>query len=746
MKGDPRNGRAGLAGVLARQRREWLSRDEVIAEIRAYTAGTDRQAAAILDSMKAAGLLIENSRYQGGGYIDVLILPYQRFSDHLVARHLLDAFLDTSSTAHVRRCFHKNQRLGAVFLLDRWGNEFAEPGIASALMIEFPERVRRMAERECAPTELLAYLPKARRLVRPVVDVFLEGLYWRPSSSFSRDTEWMVEFLLNRPEQELRARSYEVVVGLALRDGHPLGSKWLTERLANMSMPDRDVEWSEFVRTAEPDSNSVCMRVWAVNGPRADFHEELTRLARVLLEQVLRPGAPHSTWHALTRGYAIGVLNVLRKLRPRFFSPSDRALLVPAPGHAVSPFRSVSRIRKRDIEDPERAIHMDFGNYTIGRLVDGRGNYDFQHKEYVGVRRQIADRMRRLGYSTDRFNELDKIIVRNLEYRRDGYRVDRYGKKYSWIAYFEMYGLRRAQGEFKDEYFHEPRPSDSDVDPSFPVDIPMWRPPHTDVFAGSPKDLNGWIANGQGPDYTSILRLSEVDGVAGDWILLDASIHEGADDGRETRGWVSAVFVPLRSIDRLRKEVHSGREFGDRGFPDSGADYYTYHGEVPWSENFGSDVRTERGMPRHLNDRAFDYFEHGWRRGIAVEDACRRWSWEDYHSQLNQVGGVVFPAPPIAEALHLRIARGSSDMLDEKGRLATVFRRADGPGFGSCFLYMRRDLVQRYEAQRNLRLVQAIVAERNLSYRATDRGISDSLRKVFQSRAQVTERVFGLEE
>lgn len=828
MKGDPRNGRRGLAGVLAAERREWLTVDEVVCEIRALTAVSLDAAGAIINSMKASGLLIEHARYQDGGYVDVFILPYQRFSDHLVARHLLDSHLDTSSSASVRRCFFKNRRLGAVFMLDRWGRQFAEPGIASALMVEFPERIRRLAERKGLPTELLAYLPKDRRLVSPVVDVFLEGLYWRPSSSFGPETEDMVEFLLRRPEQELRSRTYEVVVGLALRDGHPLGSEWLVGRLARMSMPERDVEWSEFVRTAEPDSNlhrlltwaereehgkverqvsaqalrtaallltttdrpirdratralvligeahpqrlfdevlgvlsigdpyvtervvaacyGVCMRVWAREASRSAFGDALAGLGLVLLEQILRPGAPHSTWHVLTRGYAIGVLQILRKLRPRALSASDRRLLELAPGQAVSHFRPVSRIRKRDTEDPEHAIHMDFGNYTIGRLVEDRGNYDFDHKEYAGVRKQIADRMRQLGYSTDRFGELDRIIVRYSEHRRDGYPVDRYGKKYSWIAFFEMYGLRRAEGRFKSEYFHEPRSSDSDIDPSFPEEILRWSPPHVDVFAASPPDLHGWIANGQNPDYASVVRLPEVDGIAGDWVLLDAMMHEGSGDGREARGWVRSVFVPPRSIDQLRKEVESGRAILDRGFPESGADYYTYHGEVPWSALYGSDVRTAHGRARRFNDRAFDYFDGGWKRGIPVESTCRRWAWEDHHSQLNQVGGVVFPAPPLAEALGLRVAAGNSDMLDEKGRLATIFRRADGPGYGCYFLYMRWDLVERYAAGRNLKLVQAVAGERNVSYKSMERGLPESLREIFQKGAHRFSHVVGLEQ
>lgn len=828
MKGDPRKGRRGLAGVLAAERREWLTVDEVVCEVRALTAVDSDVAAAIINSMKASGLLIEHSRYQDGGYVNVFILPYQRFSDHLVARHLLDAHLDTSSSASVRRCFFKNRRLGAVFVLDPWGRQFAEPGIASALMVEFPERIRRLASRNDSPTELLAYLPHDRRLVRPVVDVFLEGLYWRPSSSFGPETEDMIEFLLKLPEQELRSRTYEVIVGLALRDAHPLGSDWLIGRLARMSMAERDVEWSEFVRTAEPDSNlhrllawaereehvkverqvsahavrtaallltttdrpirdratralvligeahpqrlfnevpgilsigdpyvtervvaacyGVCMRVWAKEVSRSAFGDALAGVGLVLLEQILRPNAPHSTWHALTRDYAIGVLQILRKLRPRALSASDRQLLELAPGQAVSHFRPVSQIRQLDTEDPEHAIHMDFGNYTIGRLVEDRGNYDFDHKEYAGVRKQIADRMRQLGYSTDRFDELDRKIARYSEYRRDGYPVDRYGKKYSWIAFFEMYGLRRAEGRIGNEYFQEPRSSDSDIDPSFPNEIPRWSPPHDDVFAASPADLHGWIANGQNPDYGGIVRLPDVDGVAGDWVLLDAMMHEGSGDGREARGWVRSVFVPPRSIDQLRKEVESGREIGDRGFPESGADYYTYHGEVPWSASYGSDVRTGRGRARRLNDRAFDYYDSGWKRGIPVESTCRRWAWEDYHSQLNQVGGVVFPAPPIAESLGLRVAAGSSDMLDDKGRLATIFRRSDGPGYGSYFLYMRWDLVERYAEGRNLRLVQAVVTERNVSYKSMQRGLPESLRQIFQKRAHRSSHVVGLEQ
>jgi hypothetical protein len=827
MKGEPRQGRLGLAGVLATQRREWLTPDEVIGEVHAFTGVGLRAAKAIVRSMRAAGLLIETSRYDDGVYIDSFMLPYQRFSDHLVARHLLDEHLDTSTEPKLRRCFYANRRLGAVFVPGRGGRGFSEPGVASALMIEFPERIKRLAQKEGARAELLAYLPKHRRLLRPFVDAFLDGLYWRPHSSFTPDTERLVTLLADRPEVEIRGRTYEVVIGLAARGDHQAGFDWLYKRLLAMSMPDRDLEWSEFLRDINIESNigrllawveqedlasvgpetarralrvlalvltttdrklrdratralvlvgehhpvvlfdlttellafndpyvpermlaasyGACLRRWPLHTGHSTFADALATFGRGLLEMVLRPNAPHATWHALMRGYAIGILRVLLQLRPRALTREDRALLVPGVGQAPSPFRPASRIRKTDVDDPEHAIHMDFGNYTIGRLVDGRWNYDYKHPEYARVRRQIADRMRLLGYSTERFDAAERAVAGRNERRREGDEVDRYGKKYSWIAFFEMYGLRAGTGKLPDDRAAYSRPSDSDIDPSFPRATPTWKPPHRGIFDASPVDFEEWLTAGEVPDYMSLLRLTEVDGHIGDWVLLDANLHEGVRDGRELRGWVTSVFAPEQSLEPLRKEVEAGRERGSDGFPNPGTDCYTFHGEVPWSQAFGTHVRRKDGRPRHLNDRAFTYFDSRWRVGIPVEDSSRLWAWESYHSQMNQTGSVMFPAPPIATVLGLRVVGGSSDMLDQRGALATIYREAPGPGFGCSFLYMRADLVEAYAKRRNLHLVQAVVGERTLNYRVTERRLPESTRTLFQNGVHRFSEVTGLD-
>lgn len=710
---------------------------------------------------------------------------------------------------------------------DRWGREFAEPGIASALMIEFPERVKRLAGEEGLCTELLSFLPRARRLLYPFVDTFLEGLYWRPNTSFSSETERLVTLLADRPESDIRDRTYEVVTGLAARGDNRVGFDWLYGRLKPMSMSDRDLEWSEFLRGAGQDSNiyrlldwvereelervdseaamramrvlalvltttnrrlrdratralvylgerqprilfnltvkflgfndpyvpermlaaayGACQRRWATDVGNLEFIDALVLFGANLLDLLLRPMAQYGTWHVLTRGYALGILDILLRLRPRALTRSDRELVIRRSGHAKSPFRPVSRIRRADVEDPEHAINMDFGNYTIGRLVEGRGNYDYKHPEYAGIRRQIADRIRRLGYSTERFDAADRAIVGANERRRSGYEVDRYGKKYSWVAFFEMYGLREGSGNLPDRRSGHPRPSDAHIDPSFPRDTPTWKPEYPNTFDASPVDFEAWLSAGKVPEYMGLLRLTEVDGHAGDWVLLDASLHEGADDGRELRGWVTSVFAPRESLDTIRKEVAAGRDLRSDGFPNPGADYYTFHGEVPWSTAFGSDVRTKDGRPKPLNDKAFAYFDNGWRVGISVESACRQWVWEPHHSQMNQVGSVMFPAPPIATELRLRVVGGSSDMVDEYGDLATIYRTAPGAGYGCSFLYMRADLVDAYAARRNLYLVQAMGGERLLNHRIMDRDLRASFRDIFATDAYRFSGIAGLE-
>jgi hypothetical protein len=69
------------------------------------------------------------------------------------------------------------------------------------------------------------------------------------------------------------------------------------------------------------------------------------------------------------------------------------------------------------------------------------------------------------------FKEIDREIHRynwGLGRAADGGKIDRYGKKYSWIALYELAGFRQDNNLLPERYSDEPRIRYADIDPSFP--------------------------------------------------------------------------------------------------------------------------------------------------------------------------------------------------------------------------------------------------------------------------------------
>ena len=292
----------------------------------------------------------------------------------------------------------------------------------------------------------------------------------------------------------------------------------------------------------------VSMRFWA------DPHGEKLRgaivpFARSLVKEMFVANAPHATKHVLQRGYAVGVIALARKINPRAIATRQVSLLSPPFAQIRSPFVDPAAIDEAAVKDSRQAMHMDFANYTIGRLVPDRGNYQDAHPGYQAVRLQIARRMFDLGYSAE-FSELDRSIAQMQPVSRqsDGGKTDRYGKKYSWIAFFEMYGVRSDLDLLGDRRSRE-RSSDCDIDPSFPVEPQEWVPPLPDLFTAAPTDYGGWLAHGPVPDYTDLFVRSDVDGLAGGpWVLINGFIQQAGSHERETFTFIRGLFMRQRDI------------------------------------------------------------------------------------------------------------------------------------------------------------------------------------------------------
>lgn len=599
----------------------------------------------------------------------------------------------------------------------------------------------------------------------PLDAEFLDSIL-RPLAIPERDLRW-TEWVRRRQKEiidDLQSLEHRWRAEEILRPGDLLRARWLIWTLTSTVRRLRDhatrsLYWlgcadAQALFALTTDSLSIndsyvperllaacygiSMSLWA--DPRGEsLRMALPSFANVLIAQMFVPGAPWPTRHALMRDYALGVISVARLINPDCVPDDKRAFLTPPFHHIPSPFPPVDVIEDSELESAKEAIRMDFGNYTIGGLVSGRHNYDFRHAEYANVLRQIKHRILALGYSPDRFSAIDGRM--GEDEWRTGYRseskTDRYGKKYSWIAFFEMYGLRQDQGslpEWRD------RPSDADIDPSFPERARTWQPPLPDLFAFAPSEPRDWLVDGPTPDYAHLLSPDEVDGEQGPWVMLEGFVEQvAAKDDRQIFTFLRGLLVDEDRLPELLREFESIEYPGNMALPEPYGDHYTYAGEIPWSARFGAALRTRNGRAKRDRREAFHHHDGTrWVAGIPVEVPAFDFSWESYHSSLNQVSGTSVPAPAICERLNLTNRRGEWDLYDRRGRVASLYREfnRDQGVHRSHLLYLRADLMAKYLARTHQKLVWLCWGEREFHHRV-QLAVVEGLRDVYSEHKEI---------
>ena len=768
----------GVAPLMAEAGRDSITKADCLHLIAQATAWVNPdRCEELLERLIVEGLLLERLSFDGKEYTEELQLPYQRFSDHLIARHLLERYLNTTSEATIRRSFYVNRPLGRIFEV-HWGHTFAEPGLAEAVMVEFPERVKRVSLPDAA-RELVFCLPKQRRLAEPLKDVFLDGLYWRPVDSFSPGTDHVISVYLNSTRAE--AQAFEVITALATRPNHPWSPSRLTSHLAKRTMADRDLGWSEYLRTADQDSVVYRMIEWVersdgsltdknamrylsllsllltttnrdlrdratlslflIGGrhpsllfdrvravldfpdpyvperllaacygvamshladPRGEqVRSAIPQFALDLYLRMFAPDAKHSTAHVLIQDYALGIIELALRLAPQTLAREYLTHIERPLKRVKSPFPEADAVSDRDFERVKSAFHMDFENYTLGRLVEGRSNYNYEHEDYRVVCRQVGWRVGDLGYSHERFAEVDGQIDRlSTHSRGDRAKIERYGKKYSWIAFFEMYGFRLSRGLLPKWSDHD-RPSATDIDPSFPLPPRDWLPELDDTLSRGPKDVVDWVSSGPKPDYGSILKLDEIDGIRGSWVLLDGFIEQRReDDDRSVFTFLRGLLASPRELRQVLMEYDRRAYPGNSAIPDPICDTNTFAGEIPWSIRFAYPLRVQSGASVRQVVSAFETHGSQAQRGIPVELPVAEYLWESSgDSSVNNVLSATVPSPALCERLSLVNHARQLDLYDTHGELASICILGDREENHTRLVYLREDLLNRYASE-----------------------------------------------
>jgi len=596
-------------------------------------------------------------------------------------------------------------------LLERlWSTRAAQSHPLNAEFLDEVLRSMSMSERDLRWTEW----------VRRNQDELLEDIKhleqrWRPNQPLN-------------PREQLRARwvmwNLTTTVRL-LRDHATRALYWfgcrIPKALFDLTLDSLDINDPYVPERMLAACYGIAMSLWA--DPRGkELRKELPNFANNLLDKMFAPRSPYPTRHVLMREYALGVVDLAIWVARGCIPDEKLNYLRPPFSHIPSPFPNPNDIDDSNIADAEGAIHMDFGNYTIGGLIPDRGNYEFENPTYRDIRRQIEYRIVQLGYRSSQFTEIDKEIA-NWSWRagsRGEPKTDRYGKKYSWIAYFEMYGVRFDEDALPG-WRHGERCPDADIDPSFPEPARIWRPPLPDLFTETPAEPRAWITDGPTPDYGRLLRLEEVDGLQGPWVLLNGYIEQSSnDDERRVFTFLRGLLVERDRTKDLLAAFEAIEYPGNMAIPEPGEDYYTYAGEIPWSPRFAGALREPDGRTKRDIREAFErHYGQQWLPGIPVEVPVYRFAWESYHSSLNQVSGIMVPAPALCEKLCLSNRQGEWDFYDAGGHVATIYRefKTDQDTFRSSLLYLRADLMQNYLDHTNQTLMWLLWGEREFRHK-----------------------------
>ncbi|HCM35443.1 hypothetical protein [Chryseobacterium sp.] len=479
-----------------------------------------------------------------------------------------------------------------------------------------------------------------------------------------------------------------------------------------------------------------------------DFRNNLLpRFCQSIYELIFAENAPFGTTHILARDYARRLIELGLKHHPALLETKQQENIRPPYS-----FGGIRELKEFDYGEKDYGydgpIQMDFSNYTLGRIVKGGHAYS-NPEEKIKVRKQIYGRIYDLGWSKELFAESERALGNDSYYnsgRTKQAKVERYGKKYSWIAYFENAGLRADLGLLEKDW-DSFRLSDANIDPSFPeklVNDPFFK---DDILGDRSISLNEWYENGDMPNLQTYLEVDEINGTLGPWICLDSFIaQEEVSTERSSYIFIRGLVIENSKFDEVIKLLKD-QDFSQIHIPAKRENHYTFAGELYTIDeatysnyvDLRFDVEKQKRTIKKYEPDYFSYLswseeytESNLPEEIEIEvDVTKEfeilfpvmeYNWESYHSPVNVAGQTTVLGKEIVNHLGLISEPQTFDLFDQDGKLAAIhLQNVEDYNNNDSLVYIRKDLLEQFLTETKSKLVYTIWGEREVRFKTNER-------------------------
>ena len=688
-----------VAKIMATNGRRYCIESEVLNVIKAlsenkYTLGTCSR---VLKILIEEGVLIKDAAWddQSKQYFDVLKFSFHKFSDHIIARYLLDSFFDSKN---VRTSLTAANSLGNIFSSDQ--NIFRNIDLVEALMVEFPERIKKISK--LTDKDLIDYLPKNLKTEPRIMSAFIESLYWRKPENFLNNKKLIKKTIIEYINKVLLRydNSYrellDLFVSTATKPFHPFNAGRLNGYLKGFSIASRDSFWSEYLRrqygsgsvykliswienqslekmTTDQAECVITVLAWTLTTNVKLLRNRVTRclylvgkihpekffetvekliqindpyvrerllaadygvsMALIDIDKSLISSAlyPHSkkiyslffkkrailgTTNILIRDYARSIIEVALYNNKNLFTFAETKRL--RPPYTDGGIRKWGRNEDKDAgkyRDGNSPFDWDFEKDTLRHLVGSRA-YDNEDSKYIRLKENMMWRLYQLGYSLDRFGEIDKQIERDKRYNgRSDYagKIERYGEKYTLIAYHEIMGIKLDKKLLDKWWVNEDgRDGSPALDPSFPESKKSDRLFSKQLTTG-PEEIKKWMVQKTPPDISSYLEIGKIDNQEGPWILADGIIGEkNVSKSRKITTFIYGVLVDPANISKLDEFLTALAFPGNNEIPDLPETRSVFAGELGWREKSKPEPVLELKIKRGEIQRPLTKQEKKW--------------------------------------------------------------------------------------------------------------------------------------